>query len=145
MSAIRATALGSCLGLATFFGLATAIALEEEVDHAGQEHRVVRITSGRLHPEVVRLTTEEALAWVNYSSLIARISFEKSVAAKMKCRNRESFRITGERLESGRIQATQFASLCSLAPGKYAYRVGLFEGAPSGTSARGHEGTIIVQ
>ncbi len=119
---------------------------EAENDHARLEHRFVRITDAGLHPDVQRIQRDEAFGWVNYSSKIANISFDREVGAHLTCRSRGSFRLTGERLESGNIQARQFASLCSLAPGEYTYRVELHAGIGMGaTSARVHEGTLVVE
>ncbi len=147
MGPMRMAALGLAIGLTAFFGVEGAVAQEEQVDHAKYEHRFVLITSARIHPDPARVTTDQALAWVNYSPKIARISFEKDVATKMTCRSRGSFRITGDRLESNDIQGRQFASLCKLAPGEYTYRVALFDssGATVSPPARRLEGTIVVE
>ena len=148
MNPMRAAGIGLLLGLVAFFGLGRALALEEvEVDHADYEHRFVRITPLRLSPSAVTLTTDQALAWVNYASKVARVSFDKDVATKMKCRSRGTFRITGDRLESNDIQGRQFASLCSLAAGTYTYRVALFDssGAIVSPPARMLEGSIVVE
>ncbi len=124
----------------------SAAASEEEPDHAKHEHRFVRITSGSLHPKAQKVGTDEAFGWVNYSSKIARVSFDQEVASKMLCTTRTSFRLAGDRLESGDIQGRQFASLCSLQPGEYAYRVELRSGAgTSAGSSRTLKGTLIVE
>ena len=121
-------------------------ASEDESDHAKHKHRFVRITSGSLHPKAQNIGTSEAFGWVNYSSKIARVSFDKEVASKMLCTTRTSFRLAGDRLESGDIQGRQFASLCSLQPGEYAYRVELRSGAgTSAGSSRTLKGTLIVE
>ena len=141
------TALGLALGLVALFGVGRVLAFETAVDHADHDHQFVRITSSHLSPQMVRVGSGEALAWVNYSRQIARISFEKDVATKMECRSRGSFRIVGDRLESNDIQGQQFASLCSLAAGTYAYRVALFDssGANIPAPARMLEGSIAVK
>ena len=147
MGPMRMAALGLAIGLTAFFGVEGAVAQEEQVDHAKYEHRFVRITSARVHPDPVRLTTDQALAWVNYSPKIARVSFDREVAKKMACRSPGAFRLIGDRLESNDIQGRQFASLCKLAPGEYTYRVALFDsyGAVVSPPARMLEGTIVVE
>jgi hypothetical protein len=132
------------IGLATLTLSAAAVGADS--DHAKHEHRFVRITSGSLHPEEQKIGTDEAFGWVNYSSKIARVSFDAAVAEKMLCTTRTGFRITGDRLESGDIQGRQFAALCRLAPGEYAYRVELRSGAgPMAGPDRTLEGTLIVE
>ena len=123
----------------------SAAASEDESDHAKNEHRFVRIRSSSLHPKTQKVGTNEAFGWVNYSSKIARVSFDREVGGKMLCKTRTSFQLTGDRLQSGDIQGRQFATLCSLAPGEYAYLVELRSGA--GTLAgpgRTLKGTLIV-
>ncbi len=100
MTFTRATVLAVSLLLVG----GTTSAREDEVDHARFEHRFVRITSARLHPDPLRMTPDEAIGWVNYSSKITRVSFEKGIAAKLACRSQASFRFTGDRLESNDIQ-----------------------------------------
>jgi hypothetical protein len=124
----------------------SAAASEDESDHAKHKHNFVRITSGSLHPETQEVGTGEAFGWVNYSSKIARVSFDEAVARKMQCTAITSFRVDGGRVVSGDIQGRQFASLCSLEPGEYAYLVELRSGA--GTSAglsRELQGKLIVK
>ena len=127
--------------------LCSTIAAAVEPDHAEHEHRFVRITSAKLHPATQQIHATDAFGWVNYSSQIARISFDREVGKHLACTSRGSFRLTGDRLESGDIQARQFASLCRLAPGEYAYRVDLHAGIGSsggGTPSRSFEGNLVV-
>ncbi len=127
--------------------LAPAFAADEP-DHMEHRHSTVRISASRLHPKVQRIHTDDALAWINYSPRSARILFDGSVATKLACRSRASFTIDGDRLVSSRIQGRQFASLCQLAPGEYAYTVELGsstgEGFGAGGVSRTLKGTIIV-
>ena len=106
----------------------------------------MRIRSSSLHPTAQKVGTDEAFGWVNYSSKVARVSFDQEVAKKMLCTTRTGFQLTGDRLESRDIQGRQFASLCSLQPGEYAYLVELRSGAgtSAGTSRTLH-GTLIVE
>ena len=125
--------------------LLPAPAPAEESDHADHEHQLIRIFEGRVRPGVQTIDSKDALGWLNYTSKIARISFDKEVAKHLTCTSPGSFRLDGERLVSGDIQATQFATLCNLAPGEYAYRVTLFSGI--GTTAGGEkhlDGKIVV-
>jgi hypothetical protein len=115
---------------------------------ADASYRFVQIQNGRVHPRVLRIRAGEPLGWVNYSSKIARVSFERDVGKRLVCDTRTSFSLTGERLESQDIQARQFASMCRLAPGEYAYRVDLRNGAGgmgSGAVSRRLEGRVIVE
>jgi hypothetical protein len=105
---------------------------EPEPDHADHSHTFIRITNRGLYPGEQVLAKDDAFGWLNYSTKIARVSFPAETAKKMTCTTRGSFHLNGDRLESGDIQATQFATLCSLAPGEYRYRVELRSGA--GTS-----------
>ncbi len=109
-----------------------AVGALEEADHAGIDHEFVRISGSGLRPETVEVQSASALAWVNYGSRVARVSFDKSVAQKIACKSRASFTLDGERLVSPRIQGSSFASLCMLAPGTYDYRVELFAGDGTG-------------
>ncbi len=120
-------------------------ATQADVDHQELPHRTIRISS-TLHPENLTIQGDEALIWVNYGRLIARVSFDEAVAQNLKCAQRASFASDGSRLVSPKIQAQQFVSLCQLAPGTYGYRVVLYSGrgaAPPGPERR-LEGTITV-
>lgn len=118
-----------------------------DADHIEHRHRSVRIGAGSLHPRVQHVDEHEAIGWLNYSGRIARVSFEADVATKMFCTAVTGFRVTGPRLESPGIQARQFAAVCRLEPGEYAYRVELYDGASA--SGRGYgrtlEGKLIVE
>ena len=114
----------------------------QPADWSGLEHAL----ETRVHPRTVELQSTDALSWLNYSSKRARISFDSDVAKKMTCKATGSFRIDGDRLTTGDIQATQFASVCSLAPGEYEYRVDLRHGAGSsgGGTEKSLRGRIVV-
>ncbi len=132
--------------LATFAALASGAAEDAETDHSERVTEFVRIVNASLRPEQLRIQAGDAFGWLNYSNRIARVSFDKSVAKALTCRSPGTFRVTGERLESGDIQSQQFASLCDLAPGTYPYRVELRTGAGSGGGlAATLEGTIVVE
>jgi hypothetical protein len=123
------------LGTVAFaaFLLAAALGRADEVlDHAELDHVYVRITDTGLHPAAAKMDAGQAIGFLNSSSRVARVSFDASIATKIKCRTRSAFQLEGARLASGRIQGTQFASLCSIAPGKYDYRVDLQPGAGTG-------------
>ncbi len=116
-------------------------------DHAEHRHAFVRITDGSIRPGSLRVDSEDALGWLNYSRKIARVSFDKDVAERMFCTAKGGFRIAGDRLVSQPIQAFQFASLCRLEPGEYTYRVELVGGAGSAqnlTPVSSREGKIVV-
>ncbi len=128
---------------------ASGPARSQEAEHADHEHRNhqwVRIGSGTLRPATLTVQEGDAFGWVNYTPKIAEVSFDRSVARNLICTTKGSFRLVGERLVSGAIQARQFASLCQLKPGEYDYRVSLRSGA-GGSSApldRTLEGKLIV-
>ncbi len=148
MKPVKIVALGLGLGMSMLLGASGGIArAEEEPDHVEYEHRFVRITATRVRPETLALGSDQAIGWVNYSSQIARVSFDKEIAEKMTCRSPGGFRLTGDRLESNDIQSLQFASLCRLAPGEYTYRVVLFAGAGSLVSppSTTQQGKIVVR
>ena len=116
-------------------------------DHAEHLHRVAKILETRVHPKTIDMHPTEAISWLNYSNKRARISFDAEVAKKMTCRSGGTFHLEGPRLVTNDIQATQFASLCSLAPGEYEYRVELRAGiGASGGAGLGKSftGKIVV-
>ena len=132
------------LVLALIFG--PSLSLGAEPDHAEHNHRMARILETRVHPKVIKIHSADAIGWLNYSSQRARISFDAEVAKNLICRSRGTFHLDGPRLVSNDIQATQFASLCNLAPGEYEYRVELRAGlGGSGASiGKSFTGKIIV-
>ncbi len=107
---------------------APSSSLGAEPDHAEHDHRMARILETRVSPKVIEIHSADAIGWLNYSSKRARISFDAEVAKNLTCRSKGTFHLDGPRLTSSDIQATQFASLCSLAPGEYEYRVELRSG-----------------
>lgn len=127
--------------------LIASTAHAEDPDHIDHEHRLVRIGSSSLHPARLEIGPDDAFGWLNYGSQIAIVSFDASTGEKMLCREKSQFRIVGDRIESGDIQARQFVALCSLAPGTYAYRVQMRPGAGSGGGVPGRtlEGSILVR
>ncbi len=130
--------------LALIFGPASSFAAEP--DHAEHDHRMARILETRVSPKVIEIHSADAIGWLNYSSQRARISFDAEVAKNLTCRSKGTFHLTGSRLSTNDIQATQFASLCNLAPGEYEYRVELRAGlGGSGASiGKSFTGKIIV-
>jgi len=115
-------------------------------DHAGIRHRVVPITAQRLNPDLQRIDVGDAFGWLNYSTMVARVSFDREVVDRLTCRSASKFRIAGNRFESGDIQSGEFTALCSLAPGEYDYRVELHASDWTGAEAElvTHDGKIIV-
>jgi plastocyanin len=116
-------------------------------DHANRDHVFVTILALKVRPDVQRLKAGDAVGWLNYTNRIARVYFDKDVAKKMTCTSKGTFRLDGARLASADIQAQQFASLCSLAPGEYAYTVELRSGAGSsgGGVTNTLDGKIVVE
>jgi plastocyanin len=143
MSRIR---VSLALVAASALALGNAAAFAEESDHIDHAHRLVRIGEASLHPPKLEIAPGDAFGWLNYSSQIATVSFDAATADKMLCQQRSSFRLGGDRIESGDIQARQFVSLCSLVPGTYPYRVVLRSGAGGSGSAvkRTLDGEIVV-
>lgn len=117
-------------------------------DHDEEEHQFIRITESGLRPDVQRISPEMALGWLNYSSHIARVSFDEEVSKHLVCRTSGAgaFQVTEKRLISPKIQSSQFASLCSLARGTYSYEVETFSGIGTGGGrSQTYPGKIIVE
>ena len=130
--------------LALLFGPSSSFGAE--ADHGDKDHEVARILETRVRPKTLEISSTDAIGWLNYSSKRARISFDAEVAKSMVCRSISSFRVDGGRVVSPDIQASQFASLCSLAPGEYEYRVELRPGiGASGVGVgKSFTGKIVV-
>ena len=113
------------------------------------DHKLVRIGATSLHPETLTISRDDAFGWLNYGDQIATVSFPAEVGAKMLCREKTNFRLTGDRIESGDIQARGFVSLCALAPGECTYEVtmrsGIGASTGSGGAGRTLEGKIVVR
>jgi len=135
------------MGLIVLAALGIAAAATAAVDHADHSHQLVRIGENRVHPKVQNIGSDDAIGWINYSNKIARVSFAAEVADKMVCKSPSGFRLTGPRLESPDIQAFQFATVCSLAKGEYAYKIELRSGfgGVAGGVPETIEGKIVVQ
>ncbi len=126
---------------------APSSSLGAEPDHAEHDHRMARILETRVSPKVIEIHSADAIGWLNYSSKRARISFDAEVAKSLTCRSKGTFHLDGPRLSSNDIQSSQFASLCSLAPGEYEYRVELRSGIGGGGGSgfgKSFTGRIIV-
>jgi hypothetical protein len=123
-----------------------AAAEATDPDHAGLRHRVVPITSQRLNPDLQRIGIGDAFGWLNYSTMVARVSFDREIVDRLTCRSASKFRLMGNRFESGDIQPGEFTALCSLAPGEYDYRIELRPSDRTGAEAElvTHAGKIIV-
>ena len=126
-----------------FLGAAQA---EEDLHGGDHKHQSVRISSLSVRPAVLQIHTDDAIGWLNYSRNRAVISFDGEVAKNLTCKARSAFSLTGGRLKSSPIQARQFASLCTLAPGEYEYEVQLMSGVGSDASlGRKLAGKIVVR
>jgi hypothetical protein len=142
----RTRRLAAGLAGALALALAAPALAEEESDHADHEHQFVKIFEGRVRPGTLVMRSDDAIGWLNYTARIAQISFDKEVARHLTCHSQGSFHIDGDRLVSGDIQSTQFATLCNLAPGEYEYRVTLRSGI--GSSQGGEKqlaGKLLVE
>ncbi len=148
MRTSRAVAVGAfTLALLLGQGGGPAEAEDTDPDHARLAHRLVPIMPGELYPEVQRIQESDAFGWLNYTTRIARVSFDKEVATQLTCTSPSGFHVTGDRFESGDIPSGGFTSLCNLAPGEYHYRVelrsGLWQGVDPARSVL--EGRIVVE
>ena len=103
-------------------------AAEDNPDHAHLAHRLVPIMPGSLYPKAQRIHASDAFGWLNYTTRVARVSFDKEVAARLTCKSPSGFHLTDDRFESRDIPSGGFTSLCNLAPGEYDYRVELRSG-----------------
>ena len=128
-------ALAAALLLALAAPVGAEKPAEEAVDHFHHPHRFVRIGDASVSPEAQRLHPGDAFGWVNYSRRIAKVSFDASVADSLVCAAPSGFRLLDGRLVSPDIQFHQFASLCSLTPGEYTYRIELRAGIGQGGGA----------
>lgn len=121
-------------------------AVAEDPDHADHDHQLIRIFEGRVRPSVQRIHSDDAIGWLNYTARIAQVSFDQEVAKKLTCTAPGGFRLDGARLVSRDIQATQFATLCNLAPGEYDYEVILRSGIGAGSgNPKKLSGKIVVE
>jgi hypothetical protein len=129
--------------LALVFG--SSLSFGAESDHGDKDHKVARILETRVRPMTLEIRSADAIGWLNYSNKRARISFDAEVAKSMVCRSISTFRLEGGRVVSSDIQTVQFASLCSLAPGEYEYRVDLTAGVGGSPGpGKSFTGKIIV-
>jgi hypothetical protein len=140
----RSASLAVALAVAS---LAASTARAEDADHMDHEHRLVRIGSTSLHPETLVIGPTDAFGWLNYGDQIANVTFPAAVGEKMLCKQKTNFRLTGDRIESGDVQARGFVSLCALAPGEYSYRVQMRAGigGSGGGVGRTLDGKIVVR
>jgi len=124
---IATLALASTLAVGSARAEQTAVA--GEPDHAGHPTEIVGIAATRLLPTVLVVPEDAAFGWLNYSSASAKITFDEDIAKKLHCRSPGAFRIRGAEIVAPQVGSGGFATLCSLAPGEYSYRVAL-EGQP---------------
>jgi len=117
MAVLGRVVIGSLAALSLTRSLAA-----EGPDHAGVETVIVGVTSDRLVPQIVEMTSDQAVAWLGYRAIGFVISFDDEVARKMHCSQPVSFRLQGNRLEAA-IGGGEFASFCRLSPGEYDYQV----------------------
>ncbi len=143
----RHHSLPSLVHAVAVLSLLAATARAEDPDHVDLEHRLVRIGATSLHPETLTFDAGDGFGWINYSDEIATVSFPAAIGQKLFCKQKTSFHLSGDHLVSGDIQARQFVTLCSLAPGEYPYRVMLRAGiGGSGPGAgRTLEGRLVVR
>jgi hypothetical protein len=116
----------------------------EDSDHDEHSHHFVRITDDRLTPQAIEMRYGAAIAWGNYTRKTARIRFARDVAKHIVCESPSSFVVTTEALESEPLRALQFASLCKLSPGEYAYEVMLTSVSKERIRPRPLKGRIVV-
>lgn len=86
-------------------------------------HQVVLITDQAISPRLVKLSGEQVVAWLSYSSQPTAVVFEREVAKDMTCRHLVNFKLEEDELRSGLMHAGDFASFCELKPGRYTYKV----------------------
>ncbi|CAG0989488.1 hypothetical protein MYXO_02314 [Myxococcaceae bacterium] len=86
-------------------------------------HQVVLITDQALSPRLVKLSGDQVVAWLSYSSQPSAVVFEREVAKNMTCRQLVNFKLEDDELRSGLMHAGDFASFCELKPGRYTYKI----------------------
>ena len=102
---------------------ATEGAEGKEPDHVGLKTEIVAIAPDRLSPTVKLVGSTDALGWINYTSRVASIEFDASVAETMMCTGPSPFRVEDDQLRAPNVSSGGFATVCKLAPGEYDYQV----------------------
>lgn len=109
-------------------------------------HQVVLITDQAISPRLVKLSGDQVVAWLSYSSQPSAVVFEREVAKNMTCRQLVNFKLEEDELRSGLMHAGDFASFCELKPGRYTYKiVRPNTGTNTRSAAARLDGEIIVQ
>ena len=109
-------------------------------------HQVVLITDQAISPRLVKLSGDQVVAWLSYSSQPSAVVFEREVAKNMTCRQLVNFKLEEDELRSGLMHAGDFASFCELKPGRYTYKiVRPNTGTNTRSAAPRIDGEIIVE
>jgi hypothetical protein len=109
-------------------------------------HQVVLITDQALNPRLVKLTGDQVVAWLSYSSQPTAIVFEREVAKNMTCHHLVNFKLEEDELRSALMHAGDFASFCELKPGRYTYKIVRPDpGQNTRSAATKLDGEIIVE
>lgn len=145
MTSSNTTIVGilACLIVATF--PLRAQSQEENSEHTGKVHEVVRVGSVELQPQSIRLKTDEVVAWINYSGVPVQIVFDEKAAEKIHCKEPTRFHLTKDgSLTSGEVRPFETAALCSFLPGEYQYTVRRELGAGFRATLQESSGRIAV-
>jgi hypothetical protein len=136
--------IGTLACLAIAIAISAARAQEQPPDHEHPTHGLIRITRAGVEPAVTRITPDDEVVFLNYSSRIATITFPAGTAEKIRCRTRTSFELIDGLLKAEYVREGTFASLCSFAPGEYAYQVELKTAPGVAESDRMLAGKLVV-
>jgi hypothetical protein len=129
-------------------------------DHAKHSSRTITLDGNDVRPSQTRMEHSDVLMFVNYSTHPVRVTFTEPVDQKnhIRCsairgaeRNAPSAAWALFSWENDKLTATvppgQFASVCSLEHGSYAFTVAPVDAAAQGTSSKGllpAKGQIVV-
>jgi len=134
--------LAALLALVLF---TTPSAAEPGSDHAHRDQAMVRIGPEGLDPSTATIGTDDAIGWLYYGSEVAIVVFDGKVAERMICETPGRFLVAGDRVYSSPMRENEFASLCRLKAGEYAYEVRLIESLTEQGPQRVLRGKIVVE
>ena len=156
----RAGLLGG-MAVAAMCTTATAHAEEAPSAHAAAAEKTVHLGSTVVTPSALDLDKDETVAFENYALYPLSVTFiepAQGQAERIRCEliapkaGQKAkapwglFTWNGRKQLVGNIPPGRFASLCSLAPGDYAYVVNRVGGAaPGGVNTATQKGTIRVK
>jgi len=153
MSRLRAVAT---VGLLTLLHLSVSAPGAEEMDHSEGTIRQVILGRAAILPDDLTIAAKDVLEFQNMSAETLTVTFTEpaDVLSKVRCHLPRTkgdaappwalFTVEGGKLV-GTLPPGRFASLCSLAPGDYAYTVQRLAVAGTGTAPLPRKGQVHVK